>query len=58
MPKTGTQNEISGIYRSSCCGVERAIPKGHKFPPCTGGQFRCVGGNATWSLVRATQTER
>jgi hypothetical protein len=57
MPKTGTVNVVSGIYRSDCCGVERAIPEYHKFPPCGGGKIHCAGTNANWTLVRRTQTK-
>jgi hypothetical protein len=57
MPKTGTSNAIAGIYRSDCCGVERTMPKGHTFPPCPKGGHVCMGENANWTLVRATQTK-
>lgn len=57
MPKTGTVNQTSGIYRSDCCGVERAIPEYHKFPPCGGGGGGCKGPGANWTLVRRTQTK-
>ena len=57
MPKTSTINQTSGIYRSDCCGVERAMPAKHKFPPCTGGKVRCAGANANWTLVRKTKTK-
>ena len=33
MPHTGTINFVSGIYRSDCCGVERALSETHTFPP-------------------------
>ena len=57
MPKTGTSNSVSGVYRSDCCGVERSMPKSHTFPPCRGGKIHCVGIGANWTLVRATQTK-
>lgn len=56
MPKPGEVNYVSGIYRSECCGVERAVPEFHKFPPCAAGKYACKGANATWTLVRRTQT--
>lgn len=57
MPITGTSNEVSGIYKSTCCGVERAVPKGHTFPPCNTGKVGCKGQKAGWTLVRETQTK-
>jgi hypothetical protein len=57
MPKTGTVNSVSGIYKSDCCGVERAVPEHHKFPPCDGGKHHCAGSGANWTLVRKTQTK-
>jgi len=57
MPHTGTMNFVSGIYRSDCCGVEQAVPKEHKFPPCEGGKLGCGGDNANWTLVRETETK-
>ena len=54
MPHTGERNEVSGIYKSTHCGrtVERAMPKGHIFPPCE----QC-SKNVEWVLVRKTETE-
>jgi hypothetical protein len=52
MARTGEINQTSGIYRSTCCGHERAIPKGHRFPPCGS----CGGPGAGWQLVRVTHT--
>jgi hypothetical protein len=40
MPHTGAISFVSGIYRSDCCGVERAVSEKDKFPPCDGGQVR------------------
>lgn len=57
MPMTGSVNTVSGIYRSNCCGVERAIPEYHTFPPCGGGHSGCKGSRAGWTLVRRTQTK-
>jgi hypothetical protein len=57
MPHTGTINFVSGIYRSDCCGVERAVPEQDKFPPCDGGKSGCGHDNANWTLVRKTQTK-
>jgi hypothetical protein len=34
MPRNGEMNEQFGVYRSLCCGVEIAIPKGIRFPDC------------------------
>ena len=35
MAKTGQVTQVSGIYRANCGHrPERAIPKGHIFPPC------------------------
>ena len=49
---TGQTNNVSGIYRSNHChGAERAIPKGHTFPPCPHCHARI-----TWTLVRRTDT--
>ena len=56
MPKTGEINEVSGIYRSDCCGEERSMPKGHKFPPCVKKGYSCKGAAASWSLVRRATT--
>ena len=54
MPQTGETNGVSGIYKSTHCGksVERAIPEGHKFPPCE----HCHQA-VTWVFVRRTQTK-
>lgn len=52
MPRIGEINQVSGIYRSNCCGHERAIPKGHKFPPCG----HCGGSGGSYTLVRETRT--
>jgi hypothetical protein len=59
MPKTGEANTVSGVYRSDCCGVERSMPDGHKFPPCPSkpGAKSCSGSGAGWTLVRRTQTK-
>jgi hypothetical protein len=57
MPNTGSINQVSGIYRSDCCKVERAVPKDHKFPPCDGRKTGCGGNSANWTLVRETQTK-
>jgi hypothetical protein len=57
MPKTGEKNPTAGIYKSNCCGVERTMPAGHTFPPCTGAGKSCSGGKASWTLVRKTQTK-
>lgn len=57
MPKTGTSNQVAGIYRSDCCKIERTMPQGHTFPPCGGGKIGCAGQGANWTLVRATQTK-
>jgi hypothetical protein len=52
MGHTGQVNHVSGIYRSTGChSVERAIPKGHTFPPCA----HCHKA-VTWVLVRRTDT--
>jgi hypothetical protein len=51
MPHTGTINFVSGIYRSDCCGVERALSETLKFPPCDGGKLGCGGDNTNWTLV-------
>jgi len=60
MPKSGEISEASGVYRSDCCGLERSVPEGHRFPPCQNpragrgapGHRRCAHGNARWTLVR------
>ena len=54
MPHTGERNEVSGIYKSTHCGktIERAMPKGHIFPPCE----QCHK-SVEWVLVRKTETE-
>ena len=57
MPHTGTINFVSGIYRSDCCGVERAVSEKDIFPPCNGGKSGCGRDNANWTLVRKTQTK-
>ncbi len=50
--KTGQKNPVSGIYRANCGHEpERAIPKGHEFPPCQ----HCHRA-VTWTLVRRTDT--
>jgi hypothetical protein len=49
--RTGQTNPVSGIYRDSCHRQERAIPKGHTFPPCA----HCHKA-VTWVLVRRTDT--
>lgn len=52
MGHTGQTNQVSGIYRANHChGAERAIPKGHVFPPCP----HCHS-SITWTLVRRTDT--
>ena len=52
MGHTGQTNHVSGIYRADHRNrPERAIPKGHTFPPCP--QCRsCI----TWTLVRRSDT--
>lgn len=50
--RTGQTNHVSGIYRDTCHGHERAIPQGHTFPPCSGCQKA-----VTWVLVRRTDTD-
>jgi len=52
MPAAGKTNEIFGVYRSLCCGIETSLQKGHNFPPCSGGKSHCLGSFATWSLIR------
>ena len=55
MPAAGSANEIYGVYRSLCCGIETSLQKGFPFPACTGGKSRCKGSFATWSLIRPLQ---
>jgi len=50
MPSTGQKCEQSGIYKSSCHGVEIALSKGDTFPPCQ----ECRRA-ANWILVRPTK---
>jgi len=57
MPKTGMIAMESGIYKSDCCGVERAVPENHRFPPCNAGNPSCAGDSANWTLERKTQTK-
>jgi hypothetical protein len=53
MPQTGQVNQVSGIYRADCGNrPERAIPKGHTFPPCP----HCHRP-INWTLVRRTDTD-
>lgn len=53
MPKIGSINEISGVYESACCHHQRAIPEGHRFPPCG----TCHGKKGSlWKLVYRTKT--
>ena len=50
--RTGETNQVSGIYRGDCQDrPERAIPKGHKFPPC-----QHCHRQVNWTLVRRTDT--
>jgi hypothetical protein len=55
MPHTGQVCTTPGIYKSSGCqpahSIERTIPKGHVFPPCS----HCKAA-ITWTLVRETHT--
>ncbi len=60
MPKSGEISDASGVYRSECCGTERSVPEGHRFPPCqsshairgTPAYRRCAHANAKWRLIR------
>lgn len=58
MPKCGEISDASGVYRSACCGLERSVPEGHRFPPCqsrSGGKKPsnpCFHANARWTLIR------
>ena len=50
MPKTGSSNQTSGIYRGDCsCSKEIALSNGETFPPCSS----CHKA-VNWTLVRAT----
>jgi len=52
MAVSGTTGQVcpqSGIYRSTCCGVEIALSRNDRFPPCQ----RCDRAT-TWILVRPT----
>jgi hypothetical protein len=35
-PKTASVSQVSGMYRSERCGVERAAPQGQKIPLTAG----------------------
>jgi len=53
MVHTGEINQVPGIYRSDCCGVEKSLVKGQRFQPCPSVPGRpCRRSIATWSLVR------
>jgi hypothetical protein len=55
MPLTGSFNGTSGIYRSNCCAVERAVQNAHRFPACQGAKTNCAESNANWMLVQARE---
>ncbi len=55
MVHTGEVNQVPGIYRSDCCGVEKSLMKGQRFQQCPSAPGRhCLRSNATWSFVRRT----
>jgi hypothetical protein len=56
VPVAGSANEIYGVYRSLCCGIETSLQKGFPFAPCTSGKPHCKGSFATWSLIRPLPT--
>jgi hypothetical protein len=54
MPQTGEISQASAIYRSTHCGhsLERSVPEGQRFPPCTYCKTAIV-----WTIVPKTQIE-
>jgi hypothetical protein len=61
VPKAASLNNVSGIYRSDCCGTQLVLAEFKKFPPCINPKsFCCKGLNAEWILMRRTSlaTER
>jgi hypothetical protein len=56
MYKTGEINQVSGVYRSQCCGSKRTVGgtrtilKDQKFPRCG-----YCNSNATWIFVRLSK---
>ena len=58
MSKTGEINQVSGVYRSQCCGSKRTV--GGARTILKDQQFPCCGycnSNATWLLVRPAKPE-